>query len=81
MAEQHKPCVIIGAGAAGLAQAGELIRKKVFNQKDILILERGQQYGGVWAAATYPGAACDVFSILYQIGWWRNPGMHGHSTP
>ena len=76
---EHKSCIIIGAGAAGLIQAGELLRKKVFKHKDILILERGHGYGGVWAAATYPGAACDVFSILYQISWWRNPGMHKNS--
>lgn len=73
---EHRSCIIIGAGVAGLVQAGELLQKKVLHHKDIQILERGQEYGGVWAAATYPGAACDVFSITYQISWWRNKCMH-----
>ena len=54
---EHKACIIVGAGAAGLIQAGELLKKNVFKCSDILILERQRSFGGVWAAATYPGAA------------------------
>ncbi|KKP01040.1 monooxygenase [Trichoderma harzianum] len=64
--EAHKFCIIIGAGAGGLIQAAELLRKKVLQLQDIQILERNSDYGGVWKAATYPGAACDVFSCTYQ---------------
>ncbi|KAJ4854534.1 flavin-binding monooxygenase-like domain-containing protein [Trichoderma breve] len=71
--EAHKFCIIIGAGAGGLIQAAELLRKKVLRLQDIQILERNSDYGGVWKAATYPGAACDVFSCTYQVSWHRNP--------
>ena len=73
-AKYHKPCIIVGGGVGGLIQAAELLRKKVFSLHDIRIFERNQDYGGVWKAATYPGAACDVFSCTYQISWHRNPG-------
>ena len=70
----HKPCIIVGGGVGGLIQVAELLRKKVFSIQEIQIFERNHDYGGVWKAATYPGAACDVFSCTYQISWHRNPG-------
>jgi cation diffusion facilitator CzcD-associated flavoprotein CzcO len=75
MEANHKFCIIVGAGVGGLIQAAELLRKKVLHASDVQILERNSDYGGVWQAATYPGAACDVFSCMYQISWHRNPGM------
>jgi cation diffusion facilitator CzcD-associated flavoprotein CzcO len=74
--EYHRFCIIVGAGVGGLIQAAELLRKQVLRSQDIQILERSSGYGGVWKAATYPGAACDVFSCMYQISWHRNPGKH-----
>ncbi|UKZ64286.1 uncharacterized protein TrAtP1_005504 [Trichoderma atroviride] len=71
--ETFKFCIIIGAGVGGLVQAAELLRKKVLQPQDLQILERHSDYGGVWKAATYPGAACDVFSCTYQVSWHRNP--------
>jgi cation diffusion facilitator CzcD-associated flavoprotein CzcO len=71
---QHKFCLIIGGGVSGLVQAAELLRHRTLKHEDLHILERANDYGGVWQAATYPGAACDVFSILYQVSWHRNPG-------
>ncbi|KAK4076574.1 uncharacterized protein Triagg1_4177 [Trichoderma aggressivum f. europaeum] len=71
--DTHKFCIIVGAGAGGLIQAAELLRKKDLQLQDIQILERNSDYGGVWKAATYPGAACDVFSCTYQVSWHRNP--------
>lgn len=61
-------------------QAAELLRKKVLQLQDLQILERHSDYGGVWKAATYPGAACDVFSCTYQVSWHRNPGMLHYET-
>jgi cation diffusion facilitator CzcD-associated flavoprotein CzcO len=74
--DTHKFCIIVGAGVGGLVQAAELLRKKVLQPQDIQILERSNDYGGVWNAATYPGAACDVFSCMYQVSWHRNPGKY-----
>ncbi len=76
MQDNHKFCIIVGAGVGGLIQAAELLRKRVLLPQDIQIFERGSDYGGVWKAATYPGAACDVFSCMYQVSWHRNPGRY-----
>ena len=72
---QHKFCLVLGGGVSALIQAAELLRHKTIEREDLHILERAEGYGGVWQAATYPGAACDVFSVLYQVSWHRNPGM------
>ncbi|KAJ9615798.1 hypothetical protein H2200_001875 [Cladophialophora chaetospira] len=72
-APRHNFCLIIGGGVSGLVQAAELLRHRTLKREGLHILERAEDYGGVWKAATYPGAACDVFSILYQVSWHRNP--------
>jgi cation diffusion facilitator CzcD-associated flavoprotein CzcO len=69
----HRLCIIIGAGASGIIQAADLLRKSVLQPPDLQILERNDGYGGVWNTARYPGAACDVWSHVYQISWHRNP--------
>jgi len=51
--KQRKTCVIVGAGVSGLVQAAELIRRGVLKHGQLLILERAEDYGGVWKAATY----------------------------
>jgi len=40
---------------------------------DVTIFERGERVGGVWAHNTYPGAACDVPSHLYEFSFEPNP--------
>lgn len=59
-----------------MIQAAELLKKGVLKPEQLEILDRGKDYGGVWNAATYPGAGCDVFSILYEISSFRNPGIN-----
>ncbi len=61
---------IIGAGFGGLAAAIEL-KKRGFD--DIVVLEKGQDVGGVWRENTYPGAACDVPSPFYSYSFEPNP--------
>lgn len=56
--------VIIGAGFGGLAAALELKRHGI---ETFTVLERQDHAGGVWQANAYPGAACDVPSIIYQF--------------
>ena len=71
-AEHHRFCIIVGAGAGGLLQAAELLRNKVLQAHELQVFERDSNFGGVWQAAKYPGAACDVPSAIYQISWHRN---------
>jgi cation diffusion facilitator CzcD-associated flavoprotein CzcO len=76
----HEPrIVIIGAGFGGLAAAIELERK---GHTNYTVIERQSAPGGVWRANHYPGARCDVPSIIYQYSydlrpdWSRRFGNH-----
>jgi cation diffusion facilitator CzcD-associated flavoprotein CzcO len=62
--------LIIGAGFGGLAAAIELKRNGI---DSFTILERAEHVGGVWQANTYPGAACDVPSVIYQFSYALKP--------
>ncbi len=60
---------VVGAGfsglAAGLALAADGWRFRIF--------ERGSAVGGIWRDTRYPGAACDVPSMLYCLANRPNP--------
>ncbi|MBJ7329708.1 MAG: NAD(P)/FAD-dependent oxidoreductase [Solirubrobacteraceae bacterium] len=66
---------IIGAGMSGLAAAMELERSGI---STYTVFDKATDVGGVWAANTYPGAACDVPSYLYSFSYaqrrdWSRP--------
>src|ERR1700678_1703453 len=54
--------LIIGGGFGGLL-AGSRLREKAVPK--IRIIERGADFGGTWYWNRYPGAACDVESLIY----------------
>src|SRR5262245_51991972 len=58
--------VIIGSGFGGLGLA---IRLKRAGIDSVTILERADTLGGTWRDNTYPGAACDVPSMLYSLSF------------
>ena len=57
---------IIGSGFGGLGMAVELQKAGV---GPFVILEREDRVGGTWRDNTYPGAACDVTSVLYSFSF------------
>ncbi len=61
---------IVGAGFAGLGAAIRLLQAGV---NDLVVLERGSAVGGTWRDNTYPGAACDIPSLLYSYSFAQNP--------
>jgi cation diffusion facilitator CzcD-associated flavoprotein CzcO/acetyl esterase/lipase len=63
--------IVIGAGFGGICMGVALRRAGV---TDFLILEKGEDLGGVWRDNTYPGAACDVPSHLYSFSFAPHPG-------
>jgi cation diffusion facilitator CzcD-associated flavoprotein CzcO len=62
---------IIGSGFAGIAAAIALTRAGFGD--DLLILEKADDIGGVWRDNTYPGATCDIPSVLYCFSFAPNP--------
>ncbi|MEM7434000.1 MAG: NAD(P)/FAD-dependent oxidoreductase [Myxococcota bacterium] len=70
--------VIVGCGFGGVAAAYGL---QQIGQDDFVILERGAEVGGVWAANTYPGIACDVPSHAYSLSFAPNPRWSRRFSP
>jgi cation diffusion facilitator CzcD-associated flavoprotein CzcO len=62
----HKDVVIIGTGFGGLGMG---IKLKQSGNDDFVIIEKGQGSGGCWRENSYPGAACDVPSLLYSFSF------------
>ncbi|HEU5471460.1 MAG TPA: NAD(P)/FAD-dependent oxidoreductase [Actinophytocola sp.] len=62
--------LIIGTGFGGIGMAIEL-RRAGF--RDIVLLEKAADIGGVWRENTYPGAGCDIPSPYYSYSYEPKP--------
>lgn len=69
---------IVGGGFGGIAAAAQLLRA---GHRDVTVFERGDRVGGVWHHNTYPGAACDVPSHLYELSFAPNPRWSRRYAP
>lgn len=58
-----KEVVIVGGGFAGLMIGAKL---KDIGIDEMLIFEKGADFGGTWYWNRYPGIACDVESYIYM---------------
>ncbi len=70
MTDTHLRVAIIGAGFGGL---GTAIRLQQDGIDDFAVFERAETLGGTWQANTYPGAQCDIPSILYSFSFAPKP--------
>jgi cation diffusion facilitator CzcD-associated flavoprotein CzcO len=62
--------LIVGTGFTGIGAAIKLTKAGV---DDIVLVERDHRVGGTWRDNTYPGAACDIPSLLYSFSFAKNP--------
>ena len=69
---------VVGAGFGGVG-AAVLLRRAGY--RDVTVFERGERVGGVWSENTYPGAACDVPSHLYEFSFAPNPNWSRRYAP
>jgi cation diffusion facilitator CzcD-associated flavoprotein CzcO len=69
---------VVGGGFGGVCAAAMLRRA---GYDDVTVFERGERVGGVWAHNTYPGAACDVPSHLYEFSFAPNPRWSRRYAP
>jgi cation diffusion facilitator CzcD-associated flavoprotein CzcO len=69
---------VVGGGFGGV---GAAVMLKRAGYDDITVFERGERVGGVWHHNTYPGAACDVPSHLYEFSFAPNPRWSRRYAP
>ena len=69
---------VVGAGFAGIGAAVMLQRA---GRRDVTVYERDERVGGVWHRNTYPGAACDIASHLYEFSFAPNPRWSRRYAP
>src|SRR6202030_1716461 len=69
---------VVGGGFGGVGAAVMLRRA---GYEDVTVLERGERVGGVWQHNTYPGAACDVPSHMYEFSFAPNPRWSRRYAP
>lgn len=62
--------LVIGTGFAGLCTA---IKLKEAGMDDFVVVEQDDGVGGTWRVNRYPGAQCDVPSLLYSFSFAPNP--------
>jgi len=60
---------VVGGGFGGVGAAAMLKRE---GYEDVTVFEKGERVGGVWQHNTYPGAACDIPSHLYEYSFAPN---------
>ncbi len=70
--------IIIGAGMSGICMG---VRLRELGIDDFVILEKSAGVGGTWYDNTYPGACCDVPSVLYSYSFEPNPNWSRKYSP
>jgi cation diffusion facilitator CzcD-associated flavoprotein CzcO len=77
-AGRARSIAVVGGGFGGVGAAVMLSRAGF---RDVTVFERGERVGGVWHDNTYPGAACDVPSHLYEFSFAPNPRWSRRYAP
>jgi cation diffusion facilitator CzcD-associated flavoprotein CzcO len=75
---RHRSIAVVGAGFGGVGAAAMLRRA---GYHDVTVFERAERIGGVWHHNTYPGAACDIASHLYEFSFAPNPRWSRRYAP
>ena len=78
MATKVYDTLIVGSGFTGIGTAIKLVAAGV---DDFVIIEREDRVGGTWRDNTYPGAACDIPSLLYSFSFAQNPDWSRAYSP
>jgi len=69
----HVFCLIVGGGMSGVTMAAHLVKQNTLKPWEFRLMDQNADYGGVWMANHYPGAACDVPSHGYVMRYFLNP--------
>ena len=69
---------VVGGGFGGIG-AAVMLRRAGYGE--VTVFEQGERVGGVWHHNTYPGAACDIPSHLYEFSFEPNPRWSRRYAP
>jgi cation diffusion facilitator CzcD-associated flavoprotein CzcO len=69
---------VVGGGFGGVGAAAMLADA---GYREVTVFERSERIGGVWNDNTYPGAACDIPSHLYEFSFAPNPEWSRRFAP
>ena len=75
---KSRSVAVVGGGFGGVGAAVMLRRA---GYENVTVFEKADRVGGVWQANTYPGAACDVPSHLYEFSFDPNPRWSRRYAP
>ncbi|HWM54667.1 MAG TPA: NAD(P)/FAD-dependent oxidoreductase [Solirubrobacterales bacterium] len=75
----RRPSVAIVGGGFGGVGAAAMLRREGY--EDVTVFEKAERVGGVWHHNTFPGAACDVPSHLYEFSFAPNPRWSRRYAP
>jgi cation diffusion facilitator CzcD-associated flavoprotein CzcO len=75
---RSRSIAVVGGGFGGV---GAVVMLREAGYHDVTVFERGERVGGVWQHNTYPGAACDVPSHLYEFSFAPNPHWSRRYAP
>ncbi len=78
MTQGHLELIIVGTGFSGLAMAIKLKKAGIDN---FVLLEQAGEVGGTWRENHYPGAACDIPSLVYSFAFEPNPNWSRMFSP
>ena len=72
-----RPSIAVVGGGFGGVGAAAMLRREGY--EDVTVFEKGERVGGVWHHNTYPGAACDIPSHLYEYSFAPNSWSRRYS--
>jgi cation diffusion facilitator CzcD-associated flavoprotein CzcO len=73
---RRRSIAIVGGGFGGV---GAAVMLKRAGYENVTVFEKAERVGGVWQANTYPGAACDIASHLYEFSFAPNSWSRRYS--
>jgi cation diffusion facilitator CzcD-associated flavoprotein CzcO len=74
----ERSIAVVGGGFGGV---GAVLMLQRAGYHDVTVFERGERVGGVWHHNSYPGAACDIPSHLYEFSFAPNPRWSRRYSP
>jgi cation diffusion facilitator CzcD-associated flavoprotein CzcO len=78
VSSKQRTVAVVGGGFGGVGAAVMLERA---GYRNVTVFEKAERVGGVWHHNTYPGAACDIPSHLYEFSFEPNPRWSRRYAP